>query len=159
MKIKDITVKTQLNELDNGPGGTYNDGVHHGVARDAAKIDYSNYGAEAGENARRLKAQKAQQRSSAGMIARRERAAQRGVERDENNAAIMMKIDMSIGEVFPDGDPFEYLSSNYRNVTIERLDKAVRATKNGRDYNSYIKKIWQQHLDDNPEAEFGDNPW
>lgn len=139
-----------VNELDNGPNGTYNDGVRHGVAKDAAKIDYSNYGSEeAAEYKRQQKLQRAVQNT-----------AKRKSEREANKpdyGSIMFKIDRAIGDVFPDGDPFDYLQSKYRGVDIDILNKAVRATKNGRDFYDYVKNVWQQHIDDNPE--FGDNPW
>lgn len=68
---------------------------------------------------------------------------------------IVMAIDDAIGNTFPDGDPIDTL---YPRFTTDQLDRAVRATKSGRDYHSYVKQVWQQHLDDNPE--YGtDNPW
>jgi hypothetical protein len=149
MKITEIVTESQVNELDNGPNGTYNDGVRHGVARDAAKIDYSGYGAEAGEYARKQKELRKAQNSA-------NRKSEREASRPDYQS-IMFKIDTAIGDVFPDGDPFDYLQSKYRGVDIDILNKAVRATKNGRDFYSYVKNVWQQHIDDNPD--FGENPW
>lgn len=70
---------------------------------------------------------------------------------------IMFDIDNAIGQAYPDGEPFDYLSRKYN---IEQLDQAVRAEKHGRNFNDYIAKIWDQHMSDNPgSTEYSENPF
>jgi len=75
----------------------------------------------------------------------------------KNYEGVQQAIDAAIGDAFPDGDPIDLLFDRY---SMEELDKAVRSTKSGKNYNDYIKQAWQQNIDDSPER-WGDmeNPW
>ena len=77
----------------------------------------------------------------------------------------MAIIDNAIGNAFPDSDPLDYIARDLSKFGVkdynigDLLDKAVRGTKSGRSYHEYVRNVWQQHLDDNPD-EFGtNNPW
>ncbi len=79
---------------------------------------------------------------------------------------VMMDIDSSIGNAFPDGDPIDELARNrkykdrYGDFDMSILDRAVRATKQGKSYNDYVAKVWANHMQDNPGvAGYEHNPF
>lgn len=74
------------------------------------------------------------------------------VQREKPNYdRVMFDIDNAIGQAYPDGEPFDYLTK----YDIETLDKAVRANKVGRSFNDYVADVWEQHMQDNPASAGG----
>lgn len=78
---------------------------------------------------------------------------------------VMYVIDNAIGNAFPDADPIDQITREMRKLGVSAhdlmgvLDRSVRATKSGESYHDYVRDVWQQHLNDNPD-EFGtENPW
>lgn len=147
----------QLAELDNGPNGTYNDGVNYARRRqDPAKADYSGYGAQAKATRTAQSAERKAAKSAAARATRAKQAVPGGPANDLSS--VMMAIDAAIGNCFPDGDPIDYLQK----YDMRTLDKAVRQWAppgSAKNYNDYVAQVWQQHLDDNPDQDWGENPW
>lgn len=134
----------QLHEIDNGPGKVKNiPQVTYGVAKDAAKLDFSHIkGNPKAPQPKKVKIKE--------IVAK----AQKQPKPEINWGSVMMAIDAAIGSAFPDGDPIDYLSK----YKIGDLDKAIRQNKAGKNYNDYVKSVWQQHIDDNPDLGV-ENPW
>lgn len=81
-----------------------------------------------------------------------------------NAGRIMLMIDDAIGNSYPDGDPLDRLLPRLSREfgiggdrAIAALDRAVAATKSGRDFNDYVRQVWQQHIDDSGSGDV--NPW
>lgn len=129
MKINEF-----LNEIDNGPG-TYKGHipqVNHARHRaDAAKIDFSSYG----KGAKPVKPAKIK-----AAIIKPEKP---------SSDQIMRDIDAAIGRAYPDIEPNEYL----KQYSMSQLDKAVRDSKLGKNFNDYVDSVWQQYQADNPQNE------
>lgn len=71
-------------------------------------------------------------------------------------------INSAIGDTFPDGDPIDALMRKYRDsygdLNIDLLNKACRVN-GAKSYHDYVAKVWQQHMQDNPDLVQGGNPW
>lgn len=85
---------------------------------------------------------------------------------------IAMKIEMTMGDVFPDGDPIDklgpWLQKNYhleRFDIMKILDKACKTLGKYKGYHDYLASNWdsysEMYLDGNPglKDEHPDNPW
>ena len=79
-----------------------------------------------------------------------------------NYDRVFQDINSAIGDTFPDGDPIDALMRKYRDsygdLNIDLLNKACRVN-GAKSYNDYVAKVWQQHMDDNPDLVQGGNPW
>lgn len=157
----------QLDEIDNGPGKVKNiPKVNYGVARDAAKIDYTlNTSDIAAANRKKIEDLKRAHKQAVADKQRELRVSDRNQRKMAEKAdlhRVMMDIDAAIGNAFPDGDPMDVLLRKYKDhygsLDIDLLDKAVRNAKVGKNYHDYVAKVWDQHMGDNPEHG-GNNPW
>ena len=79
-----------------------------------------------------------------------------------NYDRVFQDINSAIGDTFPDGDPIDALMRKYRDsygdLNIDLLNKACRVN-GAKSYHDYVAKVWQQHMDDNPDLVQGGNPW
>ena len=75
---------------------------------------------------------------------------------------VFQDINSAIGDTFPDGDPMDALMRKYRDsygdLNIDLLNKACRVN-GAKSYHDYVAKVWQQHMQDNPDLVQGGNPW
>ena len=79
-----------------------------------------------------------------------------------NYDRVFQDINSAIGDTFPDGDPIDALMRKYRDsygdLNIDLLNKACRVN-GAKSYHDYVAKVWQQHMQDNPDLVQGGNPW
>lgn len=79
-----------------------------------------------------------------------------------NYDRVFQDINSAIGDTFPDGDPMDALMRKYRDsygdLNIDLLNKACRVN-GAKSYHDYVAKVWQQHMQDNPDLVQGGNPW
>lgn len=123
MKIKDIIVETQVNELDNGPNGTYSDNINYARHRqDPAKADYSAYGAQAKATRAAQSAAKADARREKSRTQRREDRLLDSMDEQDVMQAIR-KSGMGVG------DPDHFTS--YKTSWIRVGGQTVAAVKCG----------------------------
>lgn len=157
-------VESQINELDNGPNGTYDDGVRHGAVRsDPARMSYDSYGAQAKDTRAKQSAAKADARAEKARAERQASSALNKQQREERVWEIAQKLERVVSNCVPDGDPIDYMIPYLERMGISGfdvtkwLDKAAQKLQYS-SYNDYLESMWEMYNDVNP-TDMRDNPW